>query len=157
MKRKILSLIVIVFSITVMGSFVNFHQAEAAEMKNTTTIIPKSNFLPGPTVKEQKDNPGLKKAFGEEILPRIGLNLIGFVGAASLLFVVISGVRFVTAYGDEEAVGNAKQQLTYALVGFLLSLLAVTIVTIVNNINFQGNDTQQVETTTTTTPTEPAK
>lgn len=135
----------------------NFEEAYAAEKKESTmTIIPKSDFLPGPTVKEQQAKPGLKKAFGEEILPRIGLNLIGFVGAASLLFVVISGVRFVTAYGDEEAVGNAKQQLTYALVGFLLSLLAVTIVTIVNNINFQGNDTQQVE-TTTTTPTTPAK
>ena len=140
MKKIILTICLVIASLTICLATAN----AATDVEGTTrTIIPKPNFLPGPTVKEQQEDSSLKASLGESILPRIGLNLVGYVGAASLLFVIISGV---TAYGDEEAVGNAKQQLTYALVGFLLALMAVTIVTIINNINFQGNDTQEIST-----------
>ena len=63
--------------------------------------------------------------------------MIGFVGSMAFLFLVVAGVRYITAYGDEEAAGNAKNQAIYAVVGLVIALLSYTIVAIITNINLE--------------------
>jgi type IV secretory pathway VirB2 component (pilin) len=57
--------------------------------------------------------------------------VFGIVGAISVLIVVIAGFRYITAHGDPKGVAQARNAITYAVVGLLVSLLAFSIVTFV--------------------------
>ena len=52
----------------------------------------------------------------------------------SFLMLIVSGVRFVVAYGNDEAIGKAKNEAMYAIIGLVIALLAYTIVSIVANL-----------------------
>ena len=67
--------------------------------------------------------------------------MIGFVGGMSLIFLVIAGVRFATAYGNDEAAQKGKHQATYAIIGLIIALLSYTIVKIITNIKIEGDQT----------------
>ncbi|MFA7685390.1 MAG: hypothetical protein WCX95_01160 [Candidatus Gracilibacteria bacterium] len=109
-------------------------------------IIDKPDTQPGPTKAEQlaKDsNSGnassTRKILTEILLPKATTGFIGFVGMASFLMLVVSGVRFVVAYGNDEAIGKAKNEAMYAIVGLIIALLAYAIVTIVANLDLTAN------------------
>ncbi len=118
--------------------------------KYVTPIIPKPDNIPGPEESAQGEQ---EKIFGNKILPRIAVIAIGLVGGLSLLFLVIAGVRFATAFGNEEAVGNAKKQAIFAVVGLVLAMLSYAIVSILTNIRFVG-DTSPDTVPTTEEPAE---
>lgn len=92
-------------------------------------IIPKPQTLPGP------EGGGARETLVQNILPNLAVGITGFASMAALLFLIIGGVRFVTAYGNEERVESAKKQVIFSLVGLLISLLAYTIVTVIIRIN----------------------
>lgn len=111
-------------------------------------IIPKPSSLPGPshTVQEEAaSNPGglntARKLLGESILPKIAVTMAGFAGMTAMLFLVIGGVRFATAYGNDEAIEKAKNQIIYSLIGLIIAILAYAIVTIIINFKFEGDTT----------------
>ena len=104
------------------------------------TLIPKPDTLPGPSVAEQGEE-GARSIFITKILPYVAITMIGMSGGIALLFIIIGGVRFAMAYGNEENVTKAKDQVMYALVGFLLSMLAYTIVTSITKIDLVKNNT----------------
>lgn len=91
--------------------------------------IPQPQTLPG-------DGVNTKKTLTESLLPKYAVGLIGFVSMAALVFLVIAGVRFATAYGNEEAVETAKKQVIYSIVALLIALLSYTIVSIIINLKF---------------------
>jgi amino acid transporter len=112
--------------------------------------IQKPDSLPGIDEELQLDKDGklaTRNILTERILPRFALGTIGFVGALSILFLIIGGIRFATAYGEEEPIESAKRQVTWSLVGLLLAVLSYTIVSIIVNLDFG-------EVKTTTTPSE---
>lgn len=113
---------------------------DSATREFKPAIIPKATNLPGPiyTSDQAKSN---RSIFGETVLPKIAVFIIGFAGGLSLLFLVIGGVRFATAYSNEENIGNAKNQVIYAIVGLLISMLSYAVVAIVTNLKFEGNQT----------------
>ena len=100
-------------------------------------VIVRPGLLPGPD-KDQVQEEGSRKILTESVLPKFAINLISLIGAIALLFVVIGGVRYTMVYNNEEAAETAKNQVLYALVGFLIALLSYTIVTIVTNIKFSN-------------------
>jgi len=55
--------------------------------------------------------------------------LFGIIGALALLFIVISGLRYVVSSGDPQDTAKAKSGIIYALVGLVLALSAEAIVT----------------------------
>jgi hypothetical protein len=55
----------------------------------------------------------------------------GLMGAISLLIVTISGFRYIIARGNSQDVAKAKNTILYALIGLVVSVLAVTIVNFV--------------------------
>lgn len=63
--------------------------------------------------------------------------LIKFVGSVALILIVIGGVRLVVAAGDDNAVQNAKQMITYAIIGLAVALLAYIIVTFVHGLLYR--------------------
>lgn len=55
---------------------------------------------------------------------------IGFaiLAALAVLFIVIAGLRFITAQGNPQEVGKARSTIIYALIGLLVALLAEALV-----------------------------
>lgn len=96
--------------------------------------IPQPQTLPGQGVETKLD-------LVQSVLPKYAVGLVGFVAMGALVFLVIAGVRFVTAYGNEEAVETAKKQIIYSIVALLVALLSYTIVSIIINIKFEGDQT----------------
>lgn len=100
-------------------------------------IIPRPRTLPGPDPDDPKERTA-RTQLVDEILPNLAVNLVGFVSMAALLWVIIAGVRFATAYGNEEKVESAKKQVIYALAGLIIALLAYSIVTIIIRLEIIG-------------------
>lgn len=70
--------------------------------------------------------------------------LIKFVGTVAFIFLVIGGFRFVMAHGNENEFQQAKQMVTYAIVGLLMALLAYLIILLVQTILYRGESSKTV-------------
>jgi hypothetical protein len=60
--------------------------------------------------------------------------LLGLVGSIALLFLIIAGVMYMTAAGNEERITSAKKILTGALIGLAIVLLAYSLLVEIRNI-----------------------
>lgn len=60
--------------------------------------------------------------------------VFGFAGLALLLLLIGAGFTFLTSAGDAKKLETGKQQLTYALVGFLIIFSSFWIVLLVGRI-----------------------
>jgi|SRR3989344_1442632 len=60
--------------------------------------------------------------------------LLSIVGLIALLFLVWGGFKYISAGGDEEAVGKAKQTIMNALIGLAIVILGYALVVIVYNV-----------------------
>ena len=54
-----------------------------------------------------------------------------FIGAISVLMLIIGGVRYTLSGGNEKAVSAAKNTILYAVIGVVVALLAYAIVNFV--------------------------
>jgi hypothetical protein len=65
-------------------------------------------------------------------VPTILTNIISFIvyltGAFSVLMVVVCGFKYVTSQGDANQTKSAKETITYALLGLVISISAMFIV-----------------------------
>ena len=61
----------------------------------------------------------------------IVLILTGVAFAISIIFIIIAGIKIVTASGDEKKLASAQSTLTYAIIGLVLTILAFVIVRLV--------------------------
>lgn len=59
--------------------------------------------------------------------------VFGIVGAAALLIIVVSGLRYITSAGDPQKTAKAKNGIIYALVGLIIAITAEAIVAFVVN------------------------
>jgi hypothetical protein len=53
------------------------------------------------------------------------------LGVAAVIVIILSGLRYITAGGDANAVESARRALTYALVGLIVAAVAQAIVSLV--------------------------
>ena len=74
-------------------------------------------------------------AVGEPTVPStFGLiaNLLLFViGAIAVIMIIIGGIRYVSANGDQGQVTEAKNTILYAIIGLVVAISAYAIVTFV--------------------------
>ncbi len=94
--------------------------------------IPKIGGLPGPSSSQQAGS--IRTWFAETLLPGWAGGLIGFVGTVALLMLIISGVRYLMAYTNEEAATGAKKNMIYSIIGLLIAVFSYTIVAIIANL-----------------------
>ncbi|MCR4324721.1 MAG: pilin [Candidatus Curtissbacteria bacterium] len=76
--------------------------------------------------KEQDLVPTLVEAALKVVLP--------IAGMITVLFIIFSGIQFITSGGNPEAVGKARGRLMYAIIGFVIILLAFAILQVVNRL-----------------------
>jgi len=67
------------------------------------------------------------------ILTRVIQIFIYFVSVASVIVIILAGLRFITAQGDPNSVSTAKKSIFYAIVGLLVAVLAQIMVLFVLN------------------------
>lgn len=106
--------------------------------EKATTVapsIPQIDTLPGPS-SEQKLEDSSTYLTGL-LLPNIARTVTGLAITLSVLFIIFGAIQFLTAYGNDEKLSNAKKTIMFALVGLVLSLLAFAIVQIIFFTGFQ--------------------
>ena len=54
--------------------------------------------------------------------------MIAFVGVIAVLYMMMSGFKYVTAGGDAKKAGEAKEGITHALIGIAITLVAYLLV-----------------------------
>jgi hypothetical protein len=55
-----------------------------------------------------------------------------FVGTVSAFLIIYAGIQFVTSGGDQKKVGQARQIITYALIGLVLVLSSFAIISVIS-------------------------
>ena len=118
-KKQILKQALIVFGL-MFGAL--------AVMTAVPAIASAAGFL------DRSDNPGriAEQTGGEGSLRGLVLRMVnyflGFIGLVAVIMIIYGGVTYVTAAGQDEAIGNAKKIITYSLVGIIIILLSFAIV-----------------------------
>lgn len=69
---------------------------------------------------------------GESDIRKLVLKILNFfltfLGILAVIMVVYGGVTYVTSAGNDEAIGNAKKIIMYAVVGLIVILLSFAII-----------------------------
>ncbi len=65
----------------------------------------------------------------------LGINIVLFIGVAlTVIFLILGGIQYMTARGDQKAAQEARTSLTNAIIGFVVVIGAFTIRTVLLNI-----------------------
>jgi hypothetical protein len=64
----------------------------------------------------------------QTVLKDVANTLVFLVGALSVIMIIVSGLRYVTANGDSKRVQAAKDTIQYAIAGLVIAILSYAIV-----------------------------
>jgi hypothetical protein len=64
--------------------------------------------------------------------------LIGWAAALAVVFLIIGGYQYLTAFGSDDQIKQAHKTITWSLVGVVLAMLAFAVVQIVVNLKFSS-------------------
>jgi len=92
-------------------------------------VINQGGFLSGPS------DPGDFIS----VLSFIMTSILGLIGIVTILMIIYYGYRYITAAGNEESIEQAKTGLKWAIVGFIITVMAFTIISIVQGLLFFGS------------------
>ncbi len=98
---------------------------------------------------------GTSADYGNYFLQLIAGGLLYLAAPVAILIIAISGLRYVTSHGDQNALEGAKKTLEWAIIGLLVIMLAYGIVRVVISTVLTTPTAQQT-TTQQTTPSTPS-
>jgi len=64
----------------------------------------------------------------EELIVSIINWLLAIIGSIVLLFIIIGGIMYMTAAGNEEQIKRAKRILFYTILGFAVVLISYSLI-----------------------------
>lgn len=67
----------------------------------------------------------------DETLKTLFLMAFVIIGAVATLFIIIAGIRYITAGGDPQKIQTAKNEIKYALIGLVIAGMGAAIVNFV--------------------------
>ncbi len=73
-----------------------------------------------------------------DFVPGVIRILFRFASFASLISLIISGLMFTAAFGNEERVTKARSMIYYSLIGFACVVLAFAVIKAITDIDFFG-------------------
>jgi len=65
----------------------------------------------------------------KELMVNVLSLALDFVGVIAVIYIIIGGYFYITAYGNEAQIKKGKDTLTWAIVGLVIILLAKVIIT----------------------------
>jgi len=68
-----------------------------------------------------------------DVIKNIITLLMTLVGMLSVIFLIISGLRYALSNGDPKAAASAKNGILYAVIGIVVAIAAIAIVTFVTS------------------------
>lgn len=68
-----------------------------------------------------------------QITLRVIQILLAIAGLIAVLFLIIGGLRYITAHGNEEQAEAAKKTITHAIIGVVIVILAFVIIRVIAN------------------------
>lgn len=124
----------ILIAITLIFLGFTIHVTSAAGL-----VIPKPSTLAGPSEEAQqqildreKDLTTQTGGYGAtDIIPFLINVFLGMTGSAAFIALIYGGVRYITAYGNETAIGDAKKIIMWAVIGLALAMFSYAIVSVV--------------------------
>lgn len=73
-----------------------------------------------------------------DCLPAVFQNLVNaaliFAGVVAVIFIIISGLKFITSGGDAKQIEGARHTLTYAIIGLIIILLSFMMINLIAGI-----------------------
>ena len=60
-------------------------------------------------------------------------------GILAVLFIIIGGIRYIIAHGNEEQAESAKKTILHAIIGLVVVILAFVIVRVISNALILGS------------------
>lgn len=89
---------------------------------------------------EEVGREGTKDAELVDIVTGIINAIIGVLGLAAVIIIIIGGVNYMTSSGDAGKVKKAKDTILYGVIGLVVCILAFAIVNfVIRNIISQGS------------------
>lgn len=70
----------------------------------------------------------------EGVVHAIGVIVVDAAGILALIALIYSGILYITAGGDQTKAEKAKKNLTWAIIGVLVTFMAYIIIEWINNI-----------------------
>ena len=93
--------------------------------------------LPDSPATEFGDQAGFIGDLISKFLPAI----LGIAGFVTVIIIIVSGIQFITSSGNPEAAAAARGRLTFAIIGFIIIVLAFAILQIIDKIFLGTNIT----------------
>lgn len=94
--------------------------------------------IPPPVLPESPIEGFSPDTFIADLISAILPIILGIAGFITVIFIIISGIQFMTSSGNPEAAGAARSRLTFAIIGFVIIVLAFAITQIVDRIFLGG-------------------
>lgn len=117
MSKKILKIVLV---IVLSGFFVfSFRYAQAEDTGGCNI---------NKTITGGKSGTQLNREDAKKAVTAVANILAGAAGTIALAFIVIGGIQLITAGGNQEQAGKAKNTLTWAVIGFILIIASYSIV-----------------------------
>ncbi len=71
-----------------------------------------------------------------EIVEAVSNYFLSFVAGLAILFLIIGGIYYLTAFGDDKRMEEGKKIITYTVYGLVIILISYSVVTTLNAIIF---------------------
>lgn len=104
----------------------------------SASTVPKPDYLPGPS--EELTGDSTQDYVLNVTVPRTINIAIGLMGLGAFIGILISAITMLTAYGNEDKINRAKNNLKYSLLGFMITVLSYAIVSIVVSVSLPQED-----------------
>lgn len=131
--KKILLGLTLTLTLLLSGALSTMAEETAAETVRSIPTIPKPALLPGP--KENATQAEVQNYLSNQAIPDFINGFMASIAGLALIVLVWSGIRFISAGGEEEGITNAKKTATYAVVGLVVAILSYAIISIINTLS----------------------
>lgn len=102
---------------------------QSASTSNCTGFIDCLSPIKSPTSSKFSET-GLVGQLISTILPIA----LGLGGMLTVVFIIISGIQFITSGGDPKGAASAKDRLVYAIIGFVVLIIAYAALQIIDQL-----------------------
>lgn len=142
MKKVLLHLQILVVALVVLVCGPQFVFAQGNVNNPPSNNEPSTNAPTGyqgendPTPKIIVPIRGINHGEGNlvQLMGRLITYLLSIIALAAIVIIIVAGLRMIAGSGSEDQRKKSKQAITWAIIGLILALFAVTIVTIIQRL-----------------------